>query len=612
MPSKGGAAEAAPTMRRNVHLFLEGKTTAGFYFTLVTVALILVNIVGFVMSTVKGYDASFYEQVEMLEQYSVLAFTVEYLLRLWSSADDVEHKMIRSSSGKVDEFVSRLSWATSFYSLVDLASILPFYFEMYSLTLTKAACKGEGVVIDLPASQFVRIFRLLRVMRLDGKYLEAFTVFDDIYREQKEMIFKCGFVGSAVWVILSGANWWAERQNSAMEGKMDTIGKASFYTLCNLFGEFPLVNERTPAGKVIAVCTSVVSACVFGIVCGIFGSAFSEHANKKREEKDVENADKESEPILQDGQLQSMVWNLVHGENALGAWYEKLMLLLIVANCSGFIYGSQAHVATNTQIGTLLDGLEDVCVLVFTIDYILRLYAAGCHAEYSGLGRWRYVTRFYPLVDLAAIGPSLLTLLAPALGLSVPDVNTSFIRALRLLRVLKAESFFKSGGFFTIVDDIIYEQRDVLTVTGFCAMVLWVFFSSIMYLLEKDNPLLATPDGDHYYKSIPAAMWPTLLNLSGEVPLADFTVAGRIVCGIMGIIAVELFAIPVGIVGDGFQGWAEDNLEKEQDDEQAPPVAKMELAKGFLGSIYNFAEGRNVLGGWYESLLFYLVFATGV
>ena len=47
----------------------------------------------------------------------------------------------------------------------------------------------------------------------------------------------------------------------------------------------------------------------------------------------------------------------------------------------------------------------------------------------------------------------------------------------------------------------------------------------------QDNPLLATPDGDHYYKSIPAAMWPTLLNLSGEVPLADFTVPGRIVCG---------------------------------------------------------------------------------
>ena len=47
----------------------------------------------------------------------------------------------------------------------------------------------------------------------------------------------------------------------------------------------------------------------------------------------------------------------------------------------------------------------------------------------------------------------------------------------------------------------------------------------------QDNAMMATPDGDHYYKSIPAAMWPTLLNLSGEVPLSDFTVGGRVVCG---------------------------------------------------------------------------------
>ena len=195
-------AQTQDSMRRQVHLFLEGKTPAGFYFTLATVGLIVLNIAGFIFSTVKGYDASFYENVERLEEYSVCIFTIEYLLRQWSSADDPEHRMVRSSTGSVDEFVSRLSWSTSFFSLVDLASILPYYFEMFSVQLTTAACKGDGVVIDLPASQFVRIFRLLRVMRLDGKYLKAFTVFDDIFAEQKDLMFKTGFVGGAVWVIL--------------------------------------------------------------------------------------------------------------------------------------------------------------------------------------------------------------------------------------------------------------------------------------------------------------------------------------------------------------------------------------------------------------------------
>ena len=608
------AKSIQPSTRRQAHLFLEGKTPTGLYFTLATVALIILNVVGFVLSTVKGYDAWIYEAIEQLEDCSVIIFTVEYIVRFWASADDTDHVMIRQSTQKKDENMTRLSWCTSFYAVVDLASIAPYYFEMFSLQLTRAACKGEGAIIDLPAVQFVRIFRLLRVMRLDGKYLEAFGVFDDIYAEQKDLLFKSGFVGAAVWVILSGANWWAERHNPAMEGKMDSIGKASFYTLCNLFGEFPLVNERSPAGKVIAIFTAAVACAVFGIFCGIFGGAFQEHASKKKEERaaedgaeGVKDANKESEPILQDGQLQTFVYKVTHGDNAVGRLYENSMLLLILANTSGFVYGSQAHVAANADVNRILDGLEDVSVLMFTIDYVLRLYAAGCHAEYVGLGRWNYMTRFYPLVDLCAIAPFYLTQLT-----SLPDINTSFIRALRLLRVLKAESYFKSGGFFTIVDDIVYDNCDVLSVTGFCALVLWIFFSSVMHLLEKDNPLLRTPDGRHYYSSIPDAMWPTLLNLSGEVPLADFTVGGRVVCGIMGIIAVGLFSIPVGIIGDGFNEWADEAVGGGggDDDGDDDVVVKAEPAKGALGAVFNFLEGRNALGEWYESLLFYLVFGT--
>ena len=70
-----------------MHLFLDGKTPAGLYFTLATVGLILLNILGFVMSTVQGYDASMYTMIEQLEDVSVVIFTVEYLLRFWASAD---------------------------------------------------------------------------------------------------------------------------------------------------------------------------------------------------------------------------------------------------------------------------------------------------------------------------------------------------------------------------------------------------------------------------------------------------------------------------------------------------------------------------------------------
>jgi hypothetical protein len=122
---------------------------------------------------------------------------------------------------------------------------------------------------------------------------------------------------------------------------METIGQASFYTLCHLFGEFPLVNELSPAGKVIAIFTSAVACAVFGIFCGIIGGGFQEHAKKGKkadgQDGSVKDSNKESEPKLMEGQLQSNVYKIVHNEgnnNLLGKLYEYV-------NCSGFVYGSQ-------------------------------------------------------------------------------------------------------------------------------------------------------------------------------------------------------------------------------------------------------------------------------
>jgi hypothetical protein len=53
-------------------------------------------------------------------------------------------------------------------------------------------------------------------------------------------------------------------------------------------------------------------------------------------------------------------------------------------------------------------------------------------------------------------------------------------------------------------------------------------------------------------------MWMTLLNLSGESPLCDYTPLGKVVQALIGIFAVGVFAIPVGVLGSGFEDWLGD------------------------------------------------------
>ncbi|KNC74371.1 hypothetical protein SARC_13079 [Sphaeroforma arctica JP610] len=63
------------------------------------------------------------------------------------------------------------------------------------------------------------------------------------------------------------------------------------------------------------------------------------------------------------------------------------------------------------------------------------------------------------------------------------------------------------------------------------------------------------------FRSVPSSMWYTLLMLTGEFPLADFTSPGKWVAGTIGVLAVALFAIPTGVLGAGFEEWVQDKEE---------------------------------------------------
>ena len=65
-----------------------------------------------------------------------------------------------------------------------------------------------------------------------------------------------------------------------------------------------------------------------------------------------------------------------------------------------------------------------------------------------------------------------------------------------------------------------------------------------MYFAERGS-LDAEMAGS--YKTIPDAMWLTLLNLSGESPLCHYSTAGKLLAALMAIVATGLFGIEIGL-----------------------------------------------------------------
>lgn len=133
-------------------------------------------------------------------------------------------------------------------------------------------------------------------MRGKGEYVEALTTFDDIIVENRRLLLTGGFVGFTVWMVISAFYYIAESGNPAMIWKYDgcwapgddpsaqasmpacpnryqSIVWSSYFTLLNLFGEFPLIDNHNTWGRVIGTFTAVVAVAVVSDARGAFSSA---------------------------------------------------------------------------------------------------------------------------------------------------------------------------------------------------------------------------------------------------------------------------------------------------------------------------------------------------
>lgn len=143
-------------LRRIVH---QSDTSAGRAFNLVIQALILISVVSFTFETVPDLSPQAYETLRWIEIVTVAIFTVEYILRLVVAE-------------------SKPGFAFSFFGLVDLAAILPFYLA--------------GGLVDLRAVRALRFLRLFRIFKL-ARYNRAAQRFGRAFRHAREemVLFFC-------------------------------------------------------------------------------------------------------------------------------------------------------------------------------------------------------------------------------------------------------------------------------------------------------------------------------------------------------------------------------------------------------------------------------------
>lgn len=265
------------------------------------------------------------------------------------------------------------------------------------------------------------------------------------------------------------------------------------------------------------------------------------------------------EPPLLDSEHAVPAWRklrLVAYENVEGTIdspLEYLILLLIFANVvllavSTLVVDNACFGSKCLRLGDKYDAwfeaAEAISVYIFTFEYALRIWACVESPEIAALGpvagRLAYATSFFPVVDFLSIAPYWAFELT---GNEGPDFTTA-LRVFRLVRLLKADKYLQA---FSLLGSVLAENATLLIASSFYAVLIWVVSATALHLVEMDNPAL----GSHF-QSIPQALFPVLLMLTGEFPLADFSAPGQLVAGVIAVAAVAIFAIPSALLASSF------------------------------------------------------------
>jgi len=177
-----------------------------------------------------------------------------------------------------------------------------------------------------------------------------------------------------------------------------------------------------------------------------------------------------------------------------------------------------------------LYAFELFVIAVFTVEYVLRLLSTP-HP-------FGYARSFFGIVDLLAIAPFYIALLATGSGID--------LRAIRALRLLRLARLFKLARYTVALDRFGVAWRavkDEVTVFGITALVVLYVCALVIFQCEHD----AQPDK---FRSVFDAMWWAAVTLTtvGYGDIYPITFVGRLFTVFMLFMALGIIAVPTGLV----------------------------------------------------------------
>ena len=211
--------------------------------------LIVINLIAMVLESDIRFKSIAEDYLLIFEYVSITIFSLEYLIRTIHSTKE------------------KKGYNKSFFGIVDLLAILPFYFQ--------SLLGFDGRFIRV-----IRLFRVSRILKL-GKFNRSFQLLGQgIYNVRREL-YLTFFIAFILLFFSATGIYYLE--NPVQPDKFASIMDSFWWSVSSLTGVyFEEIFVKTVGGKIFGTIISLIGVGVVAVPTGIISASFVELINKDK------------------------------------------------------------------------------------------------------------------------------------------------------------------------------------------------------------------------------------------------------------------------------------------------------------------------------------------
>ncbi|XP_036683605.1 potassium voltage-gated channel subfamily KQT member 4 isoform X4 [Balaenoptera musculus] len=263
--------------------------------------------------------------------------------------------------------------------------------------------------------------------------------------------------------------------------------------------------------------------------------------------------------------LQNWVYNVLERPRG-WAFVYHVFIFLLVFSC--LVLSVLSTIQEHQELANeCLLILEFVMIVVFGLEYIIRIWSAGCCCRYRGWqGRFRFARKPFCVIDFIVFVASVAVIAAGTQG---NIFATSALRSMRFLQILRMVRMDRRGGTWKLLGSVVYAHSKELITAWYIGFLVLIFASFLVYLAEKD----ANSDFSSYADSL---WWGTItLTTIGYGDKTPHTWLGRVLAAGFALLGISFFALPAGILGSGFALKVQEQHRQKHFEKRRMPAANL-------------------------------------